>query len=824
MSLHTPSSVQRGGRQALFLWRLAFLLGSGLFASALVCWVAANWPHASAFQKLAGVQALLVITALLAVWRVWRKPDDIGMASVAANALGLAAVLVGGMFALIGQIYQTGADPWQLFALWAVLLLPWCLALPTIFMLSLFAVVLNAALALFLMQAWHWSWEALAGALAAVNLLMLACREGLGQKLGLEDAWRIAPRALMAAVLGWWLTGFLFGLIDDAPGTAALGWAGMLLGGAMVGVYTRVRTDVAMLSMLGLTACVALCALIFAKLGFQEGLLLAIILLVLAFVFGARHLLAIVRAGRARVADDHEPWFISAFRLILLGLAALLCLLFVALVLEMNMTAIGVLGIVMLVGGIWGLRTALDRPAARDLFMVVLVAGYALYIAFVLESDLGYGWGQTLLIVLPSLVIYLLCPVFILRFGSALFGVGVVLMQIWGGYLDGVLWRTEDTVWFHMFYERLLALSLVALAVWHWVGFKPQRQGHVALAWALTVLALVCGWWTPALRWGEGVPTGAWVWIWTLALLLALLPLYALYRASHGMKPVLRLGSMFVLLVASVGWMGAPGVAVSLTWLLMGYVLKRRSMLVLSGLAVITYLAQFYYQLETPLLQKAWVLGATGLWLLLAVAVLGWRRSSAPQSAQTSPTAGQGRGRAYLRAVILLVALLLILGVANTAVVQKERVWRQGQPVVLELAPVDPRSLMQGDYMVLRYGVALDIATQLEEDSDLAQKIRADGRGRMVLLPNDQHVHELLRIEPWDAATVPPEEGALKLAFRLRGDDVWVVTDAWFFPEGQAEHYEQARYGLFRVDAQGNGLLVDLLDEDARPLKSRLAK
>ena len=36
-------------------------------------------------------------------------------------------MLVGGLLALIGQTYQTGADPWQLFALWALLALPWCL-------------------------------------------------------------------------------------------------------------------------------------------------------------------------------------------------------------------------------------------------------------------------------------------------------------------------------------------------------------------------------------------------------------------------------------------------------------------------------------------------------------------------------------------------------------------------------------------------------------------------------------------------------------------------------------------------------------------------
>jgi uncharacterized membrane-anchored protein len=37
-----------------------------------------------------------------------------------------------------------------------------------------------------------------------------------------------------------------------------------------------------------------------------------------------------------------------------------------------------------------------------------------------------------------------------------------------------------------------------------------------------------------------------------------------------------------------------------------------------------------------------------------------------------------------------------------------------------------------------------------------------------------------------------------------------VVTDAWFFAEGEAERWAKARYGEFRVDAKGRALLVGL--------------
>ena len=53
-----------------------------------------------------------------------------GRRALPATALGvLALASVGGLLAFFGQTYQTGADTWQLFALWAALTLPLCLGL-----------------------------------------------------------------------------------------------------------------------------------------------------------------------------------------------------------------------------------------------------------------------------------------------------------------------------------------------------------------------------------------------------------------------------------------------------------------------------------------------------------------------------------------------------------------------------------------------------------------------------------------------------------------------------------------------------------------------
>ena len=53
-----------------------------------------------------------------------------------------------------------------------------------------------------------------------------------------------------------------------------------------------------------------------------------------------------------------------------------------------------------------------------------------------------------------------------------------------------------------------------------------------------------------------------------------------------------------------------------------------------------------------------------------------------------------------------------------------------------------------------------------------------------------------------------------QLQYRLRNGQVRLATDAFFFQEGDAEHYETAHYGQFRVNTKGEPLLVALHDDE----------
>lgn len=156
-----------------------------------------------------------------------------------------------------------------------------------------------------------------------------------------------------------------------------------------------------------------------------------------------------------------------------------------------------------------------------------------------------------------------------------------------------------------------------------------------------------------------------------------------------------------------------------------------------------------------------------------------------------------------MRKVILLAGGLLVLIAANAAIVQRERQLASGTPLILALAPRDPRSLMQGDYMALAYALERELGNQ-EQD------------GRLVLAPDAQGVARLVRI---DNGT-PLAPGQVLVDYRLRQGRVRIGTDAWFFPEGKGATYVAARYGEFRADGRGAVLLVRLLDEQLKPLGS----
>ena len=126
----------RWGRRALLA------LGAGQFLAGMVFFFAYNWHDLSDLAKFAIVETALVITvggALL-----------VGLDRAFGQVLLIAAsVLTGVLLAVIGQVYQTGADMFELFVAWAALILPWAIISRSAVHWLLWLIVAEAALALY---------------------------------------------------------------------------------------------------------------------------------------------------------------------------------------------------------------------------------------------------------------------------------------------------------------------------------------------------------------------------------------------------------------------------------------------------------------------------------------------------------------------------------------------------------------------------------------------------------------------------------------------------------------------------------------------------
>lgn len=182
-------------------WRAALhtlaIFATALFAcTALVCLIAYNWEDLHRFARIALVATAFLVPCALAAVRGKTPPDAL------QQALYLAAMLAaGGLFALIGQIYQTGADTWQLFALWAALTLPLALIARTRLCWLLWFVLADCALPGALdaqFQLWELDGRLLLLLLAAFHALAAALFAACGALARNE---RAPARWLLAAAM-----------------------------------------------------------------------------------------------------------------------------------------------------------------------------------------------------------------------------------------------------------------------------------------------------------------------------------------------------------------------------------------------------------------------------------------------------------------------------------------------------------------------------------------------------------------------------------------------------------------------------------------------
>ena len=270
-----------------FVDRLLLWLGGLALAFAVLFFIAYNWAEMGRWLRFGMVQAAMALAVGVAIW-----PKASPM--VQRVALTSATLLVGVLLALFGQVYQTGADPWQLFFIWAVLTLPWVWVARFELLWVLWLGLMNLAVGLYF-RTWGGPFGVLASSDAALwglfglNTLVLATWEWGARDWGWPRQW--APR-LLAVGSGVPMTLLAVTLIADV----GLVWSPVLAIyplwlAALYSIYRYWRPELFMIAG-GCISALTVTTLLLARLllwegDWQEGSLLLITIAVLAMGAGA---------------------------------------------------------------------------------------------------------------------------------------------------------------------------------------------------------------------------------------------------------------------------------------------------------------------------------------------------------------------------------------------------------------------------------------------------------------------------------------------------------------------------------------------------------
>ena len=845
-----------------YLNLLFLLLTVGFLSSGVVTFIAANWDYLSDLTKIYGLQTLLLVTVALGIYCFIRESHRQAKEKLKWKTYSLffvASVLIGGLFALVGQTYQTGADAWQLFAVWTLCQLPFLLLFPNVASALLFAATANIAFYLFNEQN---SNNSMCYALL-VNAGLLVISE-LFSKTFHDQYWRILPKVFLVLTFA-----SLFGLttIYDVYfyayawvelGRSSLGFLQIAIPALIAFyVYQKYRFDfinliISVIALLGAYYFLAY----FLIRGFDEGVILGLV----GFIFTVMAINFLLKLYKREYPNNKKShWAISILWVIalLIAVATIGVWLFFSLGLEESSAfIIGVL----LFGIAWLLTLNKDKNEYTTIFagLFFLIAnsflGFYLFVKF--DNPfllLGYEFSEdsnlgifisTLIFTVIIIVSYKLMPNSLVRL--------LLVIQLL------VYWQISYDIYFHSYslnntwFNKTQLLSSIVLFYWSMRPHQSERIHLKPIAWGMVLFSL----WSSAPSYMtfplvdydiidtdvlSDVMTSDIVSLdnvlqilsgefWShfqfdanhiLYLLICALPLvvYALMNKHSKVKYTEVLLILFALTLFVLGFVGAPAILYLTALLLLVYWTDSRAFFGLLIIIFIIHLSGFYYQLSIPLLYKGVLLVSFAIIFAIIALFLHARYKPPSQSAVENYP--------IFKAPIGLVGVFVIalLGAVNYKVQQFEDVLATGKPVVLKIAPADPRSLMQGDYMVLDYAILSELQqSQFSPESNESNEttgideLSPSGKKAYILVHLDKnHVATFCEAQsetPTDFKHCTPN---VYLPIRYKGWLPELPSQDYFFAEGKGEHYAQAEYAEYRFK-DGILLLARLLDKDLKGL------
>ena len=248
---HLAGLNREPAQLAYWLPRGVAVLAAALGGFGVMLWVAANWETLGHFGRFALLQILFLVMCMGAVL----KPS-------ARIPLGLVALLtIGGLFAYFGQTYQTGADPWQLFAVWAVLALPLAVSVRSDVLWTPWALIVSTGIALWVHAHTSHDWRVApqdlgvyAAAWGAALVLTLALSPVFASWSG-SGPWAMRTAVTLATTM---ITTTALGALFAHEVVLLYGLGLCLLAGAALALASRQLFDIFGLSAVGLALNVLL--------------------------------------------------------------------------------------------------------------------------------------------------------------------------------------------------------------------------------------------------------------------------------------------------------------------------------------------------------------------------------------------------------------------------------------------------------------------------------------------------------------------------------------------------------------------------------------
>lgn len=866
-----------------YLNLLFLLLTVGFLTSGVVTLIAANLDYFSDLAKIYGLQTLLVVTVILGIYcfiRESRRQAKEKLKWKTYSIFFVVSVLIGGLFALVGQTYQTGADVWQLFAVWTLCQLPFLLLFPNVASALLFAATANLAFYLFNEQNSH---NSMCYAVL-INAGLLVISE-LFSKTFHDQHWRILPKVFLVLTFA-----SLFGLIviyDVYFYAYAWGELGrsslsslLIAIPALIAlyVYHKYRFDfinliISVIALLGAYCFLASLLIRGASLlirGVEEGVVLGLI----GFIFTVMAIKWLVKRYKQEYPNNKKShWAISILWMIALLIAFVTIGVWLFLFLGLDESSAFIVGILLFsIAWLITLNKNEYTTILAGLFFLIANSflGFYLLVKFddfflllgsEFSEDSNFGiFISTLIFSVIIIVSYKLMPNSLVRI--------LLVTQLL------VFWQISYNLYFHNYslnntwFNKIQLLSSIVLFYWVMRPNQSERIHLKPIVWGTVLFSLwisVPSYMTiPWVDYGlidtdvssDVMPADAMSLdnvlqvlsgqFWShfqfdvshiLYLLICTLPLivYVLMNKHSESKHTEAVLILLVLTLFALGFVGIPVILYLTALLLLVYWTDSRAFFGLLVFAFVVYLGGFYYQLSIPLLYKGALLVSFAVIFAIVTLFLHSRYKAPSQSAVEN--------HSVFKAPIWLVGVFVIalLGAVNYKVQQFEDVLATGKPIVLKIAPVDPRSLMQGDYMILNYAILSEFqqsqvlpesneSLESNESIDtLESNETTETTGIDESSPSGNKAYLLVHLDKNHVATFCEAQSEIPTDFKhctpnvylpIRYNGSWLPklpSQDYFFAEGKGEYYAQAEYAEYRFK-DGILLLARLLDKDLKGL------